>query len=272
MALNLSAHWRDQPHSPSFPPTASTTPPLTLDVGARCEQGRRPNNEDRYFSDVEQRLFIVADGMGGQEDGEKASQFAVEMIPRYVRDHLPGCRNVRKMLQQAIEATNLKIVDAGKHHPPGRRMGTTVVAALHYRNRAYVVGVGDSRIYLIRGDEVQLLTVDHTLADALVRNGDLTEEQAETSQWKHVLYKFLGNAEMRDKADVCSFLAEPGDRLLLASDGLTNFVTEQDLQEGARPNLDVQEWVDSLVDRALTRGSRDNVTCIVAAFELEEGS
>ena len=95
------------------------------------------------------------------------------------------------------------------------------------------------------------------------RNGTLTQDQAKNSPWRNVLYKFLGNAEMTEGADVHPFTPQAGDRLVMGSDGLTNFVTDADLREGALTHLNPQEWADFLVESALRRGSKDNVTCLV---------
>jgi protein phosphatase len=110
--------------------------------------------------------------------------------------------------------------------------------------------------------------VDHSVAQALVITGALTPEEARVSPYQHVLHKFLGCTGMSDGADISLFQPEAGDRLLLATDGLTNYIGEDDLREGAREFADVQAWADHLVEEALHRGSRDNVTCIVLAFEL----
>jgi protein phosphatase len=146
-------------------------------------------------------------------------------------------------------------------------MGTTAVLAVRQADQVYVAGLGDSRAYLIRGRKVEQLTIDHSVAQALVASGALTPEEARHSPWQHVLHKFLGCATMTEGADVRPFTPRAGDRLLLASDGLTNHVTEEDLCEGARRLPDPQEWADYLVQMALERGSRDNVTCIVVAFD-----
>ena len=106
-------------------------------------------------------------------------------------------------------------------------------------------------------------------ADALERNGTLTHEQARNSPWKNVLYKFLGCAEMPDGPEVRPFAPEAGDRLVLGSDGLTNFMTDDDLRTGAKKFANPQEWADHLVETALQRGSKDNVTCVIVAFERE---
>ena len=242
---------------------------LVVRVGSRTDQGVRPNNEDRYVVDNEHRIFLVADGMGGQEFGERASGMAAEIIPRVVQDRLSRREDPSRAVQSALAEANQAIVSAGRDQPIGRRMGTTAVLAVQNADRYYVAGLGDSRAYLIRGDRVDQLTVDHSVAQALEANGTLTPEQARNSPWQHVLYRFLGCAEMNEGAEVRPFTPQAGDRLLLASDGLTNHVSEDDLCRGAREHPDPQAWCDVLVRTALERGSRDNVTCVVVAFEKE---
>jgi protein phosphatase len=141
------------------------------------------------------------------------------------------------------------------------------VLALHHNHTCYVAGIGDSRAYLIRGVKVELLTVDHSVAQALVESGALTPEEAKHSPYQHVLHRFLGCTTMVEGADVRPFTPQPGDRLLLASDGLTNFLTEEDLRTGPQRFPDPQEWAQNLVREALQRGSKDNVTCIIVAFD-----
>jgi len=109
--------------------------------------------------------------------------------------------------------------------------------------------------------------VDHSVAQALVSSGAITIDEARISPWQNVLHKFLGCANMIDGADVLPFTPQAGDRLLLASDGLTNFVTPEDLRSGARTFTEPQSWIEHLVKLALDRGSRDNVTGIMIFFE-----
>lgn len=240
---------------------------LVIRVGSRSEQGIRPNNEDRYVVDREHHVYLVADGMGGQECGEQASGMAVEIIPRVVQDHLAQHEEPSQAVQRALAEANRAIVQAGREQPLGRRMGTTAVLAVQDDHRFYVAGLGDSRAYLIRGSEVRQLTVDHSVAQALADSGTLSVEQARISPWQHVLYRFLGCAEMVEGAEVVPFSPEAGDRLLLASDGLTNHVRDEDMRAGASQYPEPQTWADQLVELALARGSRDNVTCIVVAFD-----
>jgi protein phosphatase len=242
---------------------------FAVHVGGRSAQGIRPNNQDRYVADAEKHVFLVADGMGGQEFGERASGLAAEIIPRVLHDCLASHGNAGAAVQQALAEANQAIVHAGQHQAVGRRMGTTAVLAVQQADQVYVAGLGDSRAYLIRGDRVEQLTVDHTVADALERNGTLTHDQAQQSPWRNVLYKFLGCAEMTEGAEVRPFTPQAGDLLVLATDGLTNHVTPDDLRAGAARHPNPQGWADELVALALERGSRDNVTCVVVAFNRE---
>jgi protein phosphatase len=240
---------------------------FVIHVGSRSAQGVRPNNEDRYVVDLMNNLFLVADGMGGQEQGERASGLAADIIPRVVQDRLAANDSAGAAMQRALAEANDAIVDAGKHQPAGRRMGTTAVVALQKENQCYVAGLGDSRAYLIRGGQVEQLTVDHSVANALVLSGALTPEEARNSPYQHVLHKFLGCAGIFEETEIRPFAPQAGDRLLLASDGLTNHIEEQDLRDGPKLFPSPQAWAEHLVDLALKRGSRDNVTCVVVAFE-----
>jgi protein phosphatase len=241
---------------------------FVIHVGSCSACGRRPNNEDRFVADAERRVYLVADGMGGQESGERASGLAAEIIPKVINARL-AAEGADQAVRAALAEANRAIVDAGQSQSAGRRMGTTAVLAVQQADQVFVANLGDSRAYLIRGGRVEQLTVDHTVADALERNGTLTSEQARHSPWKNVLYKFLGCAEMIDGADVHPFTPRAGDRLLLASDGLTNFISPEDLAFGASGNTSPQEWAEELIRLALGRGSKDNVTCVVVAFDRE---
>jgi protein phosphatase len=242
---------------------------FVIHVGSSCVQGRRPNNEDRFVADNERHVFLVADGMGGQESGERASDLAAEIIPRVIQDRLAAHEDASRAVQQALEEAHQAIVREGQQQQSTRRMGTTAVLAVQENDQVYVAGIGDSPAFLVRGNKIEQLTVDHTVADALARNGTITLEQAKNSPWRNVLYKFLGCAEMTEGAEVRPFTPQAGDRLVLASDGLAGFITHDDLREGALQFPDPQRWADHLVQLALERGSKDNVTCVVVAFDPE---
>jgi protein phosphatase len=242
---------------------------FVLRVGGHTAQGVRSNNEDRYVVDRDKNVFLVADGMGGQDKGEQASGLAAEIIPKVVGDRMAAKETADKAMLQALTEANQAIIQAGQNQPTGRRMGTTAVLAVRQADQIYVAGLGDSRAYLVRGNRVDQLTVDHSVAQALVTSGVLSPDEARRSPWQNVLHKFLGCAEMTEGAEVRPFSPHAGDRLVLASDGLTNHITEKDLCEGPKNYPDPQAWAENLVKTALERGSRDNVTCVVIAFDPE---
>jgi protein phosphatase len=241
-------------------------PDLLVQVGSCTAQGKRSNNEDAFVADAGEHVYLVADGMGGQENGEMASGLAAQIIPRVVRHGLDAHLNPDAAVRLALSEAHQAIMQAGKVQRTRRKMGTTAVLAVQQEDKVWVAGVGDSPAYLVRGDQVEQLTVDHTVADALARNGTITADQAKTSPWRNSLYRFLGCQDMTDEPEVRPFTPVPGDRLVLASDGLSGFITADDLRQGAARYADPQAWADDLVKMALERGSSDNVTCVVVTF------
>lgn len=240
---------------------------FVMRVGSYSAQGLRPNNEDNLYVNLDRKIFLVADGMGGQDRGEQASGMAAEIIPRVVYDRLTANEEACEAVKRAMEEANEAIVSAGQNQPPGRRMGTTAVLALQKADQVFVSGLGDSRAYLIRDGSVEQLTVDHSVAQALVASGALTPDEARNSPYQHVLHKFLGCTNMTESAEVKPFTPQVGDRLLLATDGLTNHITDEDLSQGVPSHPNPQDWAEYLVQLALDRGSKDNVTCVIVAFD-----
>src|SRR5262249_28008669 len=240
---------------------------LVLQVGSYSEQGLRPNNEDRFVVDLVHNIFLVADGMGGQDRGEQASGMAADIIPRVVQDRLAALDQASDAVRKALSEANEAIINAGKTQPEGRRMGTTAGRALREGDRLSAAGWGDGRAYLFRAGKVDRLPVVPSVARARVARGALTPEEARHSPYQHVLHKFLGCAGLNEGAEVRPLTPQAGDRLLLASDGLTNHITEEDLCQGSKQFANPQDWVEHLVRPALERGPRENVACVVLAFE-----
>jgi len=269
MGLLRRQLWLDPEKSRPSPTWSNHMADFVIRVGSRSAQGKRSNNEDRLIADVDHQVFLVADGMGGQDSGEKASGMAVDIIPRAVQEHIAAHEKPEEVLRGALEDANKAIIAAGSTQRQTKRMGTTAVIAMHQDDKFWVANLGDSRAYLIRTNGVQLLTVDHTVAEALVRNGALSPEQARHSPWKNVLYKFLGCVEMAEGPDIHSYAPRAGDRLLLATDGMTNHVGEEDLTQALVRHHHPQEAADYLVNLSLERGSKDNVSCILIAFDAE---
>jgi protein phosphatase len=217
-------------------------------------------------------LFIVADGMGGQQAGEKASLMAVELIPEAISKRLSkevgDPRQVQTAIREAVAEANSEIMRVSGLFAEYSHMGTTVVLAQFHRGRVYVVGIGDSRAYLLRDGHLEQLTKDHSLADALFATGTITDEELKNHRFKNVLYKYLGSNEAQDGPEECRILnVRRGDRLLLATDGLTGAVADEDLARVLGTVDDPQQAAGMLADLALHNDSKDNVTCLTVYVE-----
>ena len=157
---------------------------LTLRVGRATSIGNyRDNNEDRIYIDMRTRLFMVADGMGGQSGGEQASQMSVEIIPQELGDmpmDLVDPEEIEKWLKSSVIAANEAIIAQGIADPRVKNMGTTVVFALLRGGKCYIAHVGDSRAYIIRNEEIHALTQDHNLAQALFQAGTIGEDELQS--------------------------------------------------------------------------------------------
>ncbi|WP_161602215.1 PP2C family protein-serine/threonine phosphatase [Tautonia marina] len=211
--------------------------------------------------------FIVADGMGGQLAGEQASRIAVELIPKELLARLDS-QDDQEAIRQAIAVANREIIAQAHVVPECSNMGTTVVLAVFRPGRALIAGIGDSRAYRLRGKVLDRLTRDHDLASALISAGTIRPEEARNHQFRHVLYLYLGSPEARDgPEDVRLEDLLPGDRFLLASDGLTGVVTDDALTELLGRADDPHQIAQDLVRAALQNESRDNVTCMVITVE-----
>lgn len=212
-------------------------------------------------------LFIVADGMGGQLAGEKASQMAVELIPHEVGKRIdPDAdeKAVQRVIRESVATANQEILTQSLLNTEFANMGTTVVIAHFQGGRAYVTGIGDSRAYRLRGDKIEQLTRDHSLANALGEAGTIRPDEVENHKFKHVLYLYLGSKDARDgPEDVRVVDIKPGDQFLLATDGLMGVVRDEEIRDILRANDDPQRAAQVLVDRALDLRSKDNVTAVV---------
>ena len=244
--------------------------PLSLNIGKCTLLGNyRENNEDaidvKQFPDI--TVCIVADGMGGQQAGEVASKRAIEVIPRELRKALAGATGtdaVKTTVKRSIVQANEEIMAMGALDRDLKNMGTTVVLALWRKGaELFLAGVGDSRAYLIRGKKITQLTIDHSLAEALVQAGTIKRDEARDHKFKNVLWKYLGTREVGEGPDVAAETLQPGDRFLLCSDGLHGVVADEKLLAYMQTQPEVQACADGLGQLALESGSRDNVSVIV---------
>src|SRR5438105_13109216 len=224
---------------------------LALNVGKCTLLGNyRENNEDsievKQFPDMS--VCIVADGMGGQAAGEIASKRAIEVVPRELRKNLPGATSqeqTRAVIRKAVVQANEEIITMGSLDRDLKNMGTTIVLALWRKGpEIFIANLGDSRAYLIRGDAIEPLTLDHSLAQALVENKTISAAEAKEHRFRNVLWKYLGTKEVGDGPEVKVLPIRVGDRFLLCSDGLSGVVPDQQLLSYIREQADVQECAD----------------------------
>jgi protein phosphatase len=211
---------------------------------------------------------VVADGMGGQLAGEKASQMAVEIIPKELTRRIGAeeadDKTIQRTIKDAVAAANQEILGLSVVQTEFNNMGTTVVLALFRNDRVYIAGIGDSRAYRFRGGQIEQLTKDHSLAQALLEAGTITAEELPNHKFNHVLYLYLGSKDARGgPEDIKSAEVRVGDRFLLASDGLTGVVPDAKLAEVVTGSDDPQVAARTLMKMALDNNSKDNVTCLV---------
>ena len=228
----------------------------------------RENNEDSFVIDPRGRFFVVADGMGGQSAGEKASALATELIPRRLEQTIDFDKatpdEVVKRLDEAVAFANGEIMALSNLDAEYMNMGTTLAFMLIVAGKMYVGGVGDSRVYRLRGEQIEQLTRDHSLTQALLEAGTISAEEAKTHRYKNVLYRYLGTKEGGTGTEAKVLEAEAGDRFMLCSDGVT---------DGIKNNIsllipllkldDPQAAAAAIVKAAEDGGSKDNITCVV---------
>lgn len=231
----------------------------------------RDNNEDSYVVDESQRYFIVADGMGGQNAGEKASALAIEMIPKQLEVLLnfDGCAKDEAVsaIDRSVEHANSEIMALSEVDPSVRNMGTTVVFLVRSGDNFYAGGVGDSRVYQLRDGKLTQLTKDHSLTQALLEAGTINEEEAKTHRYRNVLYRYLGTKDGAAGTEAVELRPQSGDRYLLCSDGVTDGIEDDAIQTIMTSSDDPQLVAQALVDGALEGGSRDNITSLVVTVD-----
>jgi PPM family protein phosphatase len=233
---------------------------MKLRAGVRSDIGRsRDRNEDSYL--VREPLFVVADGMGGHRGGDVASSMTLETLKDMP---LPDEDRLHALVEE-IKKANHAVLERGEADRNLRGMGTTVTGILAEDAKAHVVHVGDSRAYLLRDGVLQQLTEDHTLVQRMVREGRITRDQANTHPQRSILTRALGVDQDVD-VEQLTLDIHPGDRVLLATDGLTGMIGEDRIREILEGEADPQAACDRLVDAANQAGGEDNITVIVLDF------
>jgi len=247
---------------------------ITVRFSSRSDRGRiRPGNEDALLADGETGLFAVADGMGGHAAGEVASRVAIEAL-RSAAQNAPGetgpsaSTNARKWLASSVEAANRAVYEAARADPRLGGMGTTLTALYIHPPIACYAHVGDSRMYRLRGGRLQQITRDHTWVQEQVDAGLLSPAQAAVHPQRSVLTRAVGTSDAVavESADLG---AEPGDLFLLASDGLTGMLTDDQIAAVLMNGTSLDGIADDLIREANARGGVDNITVVLVRLDPE---
>lgn len=235
-------------------------------VGFKTDKGKkRGRNEDSLFVMPQEDIYIVADGVGGQNSGELASSMAVKSIAEYIKakplHDILDEMELKGYFLECMKSVNQTIYKTAQHSPENAGMATTVVL-LHLTNgNAYIVNVGDSRAYICRDGLISQVTEDHTYVNELVKGGSITKEQAETHPQKNMITRALGGEE-KILPDFYRLETIKNDIIILCTDGLYGEVSEEDICGMAAASNSMSALSKSLVQSANVHGGNDNITVI----------
>ena len=284
----------------ALPIPALPTPPLSVKSFGVTHCGKvRKSNEDQFLiaelskamrvwqtslpepklqvGEERAHLFLVADGMGGHQAGERASARAVAAIENFTLNTFrwffatdgAGAQKVLTQFQTALQQADASIAEEASAHPELKGMGTTVTMAFQLGAQVCLVHVGDSRAYAFRGGALHQLTQDHTLVGDLVRSGSLREDQVAAHPFRHVITNVVGGPNVGVKVQARAFEMHAGDRLLLCSDGLTEMVTDDAIAAVLDAEQEPEAAATTLLKQALDGGGRDNITVLIVRFDPE---
>ena len=276
----------------------SPSQPLTVRTFGLTDPGRvRPTNEDQFlvaelakamrvryaslpqpktqYADERGYLFIVADGMGGHQAGEQASALAVQSIEGFTLNtlkwffRLKGAeeQDILKEFQVALQQADAKVCLEAAQHRELAGMGTTVTMAYAFGSQMFLVHVGDSRCYLFRAKQLHRLTHDHTLVEEMVQRGQIKPEEAAHHRLRHLITNAVGGPTPGVQVECHRIELEPGDALLLCSDGLTEMLSDDRIAAVLEADHEPRTACELLVTGANELGGKDNISVIVARFE-----
>ncbi|HEV8240866.1 MAG TPA: protein phosphatase 2C domain-containing protein [Thermoanaerobaculia bacterium] len=258
---------------PGAAPRPVDLPPDLADVrfdaaGATDRGKQRARNEDAFAVEPlrgrDGLLLVVCDGLGGAHGGEVASRIAVDVVvDELARRPLPADRTLRLALRRAVERASQALDETAKARPELAHFGTTLTAALLSWPEMWIAHVGDSRAYLWRGGRLERLTRDHTMAERLREEG-LVGRRQKVPTWESVLWNALGPSGEEAQLEERHERLEPGDRLLLCSDGLTRHLPDDELARRLAQRASSQELCAELVAAANRAGGEDNITAVAA--------
>lgn len=229
----------------------------------------RTNNEDALTIDAEHGIVVLADGMGGYNAGEVASNMATEFIQAELAHWITtglnrhDLKRIARALEMCADEANLSILNAAIANPHYAGMGTTLVVAVFQGPHLVLGHIGDSRCYRLRDGRLEQLTRDHSVLQEQVDAGLLTREQAAVAPGRNLLTRALG-VETTTRIEIHVHLVQADDVYLLCSDGLSDMVADRDIATILSVPGNLSHWADALIRRAIANGGRDNVTVLLA--------
>lgn len=230
----------------------------------------RTTNEDAVFQHLEPPCYVlVADGMGGHAAGEVASSVAAQAVSDHIASLESGTLDADQIID-AIQYANRRIIEEIDGNPAYAGMGTTITLAYLQRDSVIVAHVGDSSAYLCRQGKLHKITKDHTYVQKLIDCGVLTNNAASEFPFRNVITRALGMPQV--KVDMYREMWQPGDSILVCSDGLTAYADTERLLEELASGREVEEQAQRLMEFALDRGGRDNISVIIAKNTPEEAA
>jgi serine/threonine protein phosphatase PrpC len=276
-----------------------------IDFGALTHAGNvRPNNEDayiiyrsgRYWEKLKTSLEVgdlpdrsdeigygmaVADGMGGASAGEIASTMAIRVLVSLILNAAkwalkldnPETRevelqDVKERAEAYFQKVDQALLEHAESYPRLKGMGTTLTGAYSFGDDLFILHIGDTRAYLFRQSNLKRLTHDQTVAQALVDSGAIPQEEASTHRLRHTLTSCLGGQSAKINMEIRHLRLMEGDRLLLCSDGLTDMVSETEVAEVMRSTVGSGEACQTLLNLALQKGGKDNITVVLARYSI----
>ena len=245
-----------------------------MQVGFKSDKGmRRSNNEDACFVLLPDKVYVVADGVGGGNAGEIASRTAVSEIANYIMKHpIAGIHDKYEIvdyLQKCLDEANRKIFVMANTYEENSGMATTVIIVYAYDGKIFITNVGDSRAYLLRSGHLMQLTEDHTYVNTLVKAGLLSREEAELDTRKNVITKALG-AENIVEPDFFQVEAMEDDIYIICTDGLYDEVGDAEIIEVLSSGASMTDVSAELINRANSNGGHDNLTVISLKVTKED--
>lgn len=245
-----------------------------MEVGFKTDKGKmRSNNEDACFVMIRDKVFIIADGVGGNKSGEIASRTAINEVAKYVEEHpldgIKTSKSINDYFNECIKNCNFKILESAQRFEENRGMATTLVVGYLHKKKLYIFNIGDSRAYYYRNDRLEQITIDHTYVNSLVKAGLISKEEAEIHENKNMITRAVGADYLVD-ADAFQLKVCKDDIILMCTDGLYGEVPDEEIIEVLKEDNTMGEKCRKLIDMANANGGNDNITIICLKITEDE--